>query len=451
MTSSTILALCASVLSAQINVGDEVVTVCAAPVMSGPEKVSELQPGVQLSAKDVKGPWVLVRVSHVDREFQGWVLDSNLVSNPRTAFGKLAIGWRHQSIFDKGVKSWDTKFKSIDVNHDDAVTLTEFLAGIGKPTLDDLNRRFQTESARSGRPKPDTPEHAVMYLKLNTLFLDFGGWRADCVDEMEKCGGSPQDITEDFLRTGDIRRSPLARRLVDREDPDLRTRRGQALFTWADTDRDKKLTLDEFKQALITGSPPDSDRQGRRRSGKDANGRTRRDEQRVADGTGAASDTEKLIQQVGDDDLLVRIRALEALAKMGPRAKAAVPALIEALQDEQMVRIRAIAALKNVGPEAKAAVPAIARLLQDKDATIRMQALETLQGMGAQAKAAVPALARLLQDEDATMRLQAVDALQAIGPDARPAIPALQQLLDDKDEVVRRSALEALEKLRCNQ
>src|SRR5205823_4902352 len=61
-----------------------------------------------------------------------------------------------------------------------------------------------------------------------------------------------------------------------------------------------------------------------------------------------------------------RQKAALALGKMGPKAKAAVPALIDALKDKKdRVRRFSAKALGDVGPEAKAAVPALIEALRD--------------------------------------------------------------------------------------
>ncbi|HKI37754.1 MAG TPA: HEAT repeat domain-containing protein [Gemmataceae bacterium] len=59
-----------------------------------------------------------------------------------------------------------------------------------------------------------------------------------------------------------------------------------------------------------------------------------------------------------DPTAFVRTKAAEALGNIGPKAKAAVPALTDALRDAN-VRTEAAIALGNIGPDAKDAVPAL--------------------------------------------------------------------------------------------
>ena len=75
---------------------------------------------------------------------------------------------------------------------------------------------------------------------------------------------------------------------------------------------------------------------------------------------------EELIQAFQDDDWEVRRNAAYALGEIGPEAKGAVPALIQALQnqDEVGVRVSVAYALEQIGTSEaiKAAVPALIQL-----------------------------------------------------------------------------------------
>ena len=65
-----------------------------------------------------------------------------------------------------------------------------------------------------------------------------------------------------------------------------------------------------------------------------------------------------LVEALEDPNARVRYSALEAMAVMGPDARAAVPALAEALGDPDAgVRGAAAGALRAIGSEAKPAVP----------------------------------------------------------------------------------------------
>ena len=79
-----------------------------------------------------------------------------------------------------------------------------------------------------------------------------------------------------------------------------------------------------------------------------------------------------------DED--VRKAAAEALGKIGPDAKAIIPALIKLLRDDDWgIRWTAARALGNIGPNAKTAIPALTEFLEDKDGFIRTAAAEALE------------------------------------------------------------------------
>lgn len=106
---------------------------------------------------------------------------------------------------------------------------------------------------------------------------------------------------------------------------------------------------------------------------------------------------------------------------MGAEAKAAVPALVEALRDsDAKVRYRSLMALGNLwsgaerGPEVRAAVPALIKLLKDEDEYIRRRAVYVLGRIGPEARAAVPALTEALRDENEDVRSYVAKALGAI-------------------------------------
>ena len=80
-----------------------------------------------------------------------------------------------------------------------------------------------------------------------------------------------------------------------------------------------------------------------------------------------------------DEEGSVRKVAAEALGGIGPEAKTAVPALIEALKNEhEYVRATVALALGGIGPEAKAAAPALKEALKDEYELVRKATGEAL-------------------------------------------------------------------------
>ena len=76
---------------------------------------------------------------------------------------------------------------------------------------------------------------------------------------------------------------------------------------------------------------------------------------------------------------LTRNNAAYSIARMGPAAKSAVPALIKALKDpEPVVRYPACIALREIGPDAKDAVPALQEALEDRNEDVAAMARRAL-------------------------------------------------------------------------
>jgi HEAT repeat protein len=129
------------------------------------------------------------------------------------------------------------------------------------------------------------------------------------------------------------------------------------------------------------------------------------------------------------DDVTDRQAATLALAKIGPEA---APALTLALNDKQIVNVRlwAANALGKIGPKAKGAVPQLEAALKDEVPYVRVEAGRALWRIDKNS-AAVPALIEALKDKDTGVRYMATEALGGIGPDAKAAVPALVEALKD--------------------
>jgi HEAT repeat protein len=178
-----------------------------------------------------------------------------------------------------------------------------------------------------------------------------------------------------------------------------------------------------------------------------------------------------LIAAIKDADAGVRLSAVEALGHIGPAAKQAVPALLDVLDkgdkgplpapgfgrfpapfgqplgsprflSPASARQLAAEALGRIGPDAKGAVPALFKVLKDDAHGLRDTAAVALRGIG---KPAVSALAKGLQDD--TTRLVCMETLGSIGEAPEKAIFVLAEALADKNEEVRRQAAFALGQL----
>ncbi len=147
--------------------------------------------------------------------------------------------------------------------------------------------------------------------------------------------------------------------------------------------------------------------------------------------------TPLLVETLKDKSAEVRDKALDAMASMGPTAKDAVPALMEALPSKDFLEHRkeVVHVLGCIGPEAKAAVPDLLELVRKDDRGLRNQAVGALGGIGPAAKSAVPEILKVGQGEVKGDRWTAIWALGRIGPDAKDAVPTLIDVLKtDKPE-----------------
>jgi HEAT repeat protein len=154
-------------------------------------------------------------------------------------------------------------------------------------------------------------------------------------------------------------------------------------------------------------------------------------------GRAARAAAPALANALKDADREVQLRAALALGRIG---EPALPALAGALKDQDRdARRGAVAALRHFGPKAKAVVPLLIEALKDNDAQVRTWAALTLAPMG---ELAVPALVGAFKDGDTETCLWAGMALSRIG---EQAVPALTAAVKDRDSVsARRGATRAL-------
>jgi HEAT repeat protein len=134
-------------------------------------------------------------------------------------------------------------------------------------------------------------------------------------------------------------------------------------------------------------------------------------------------------------DHSVRSAAAEALGKIGPIARPAVPSLIQALKDvNPFVRLDAAVAMRRIEGNGARAVPVLIDLLTERSETQRQELLwseaaNALGEIGPDAKQAVPALIRVLSLGSGEARDQAASALGKIGSLAKAAEPELLKAL----------------------
>jgi HEAT repeat protein len=154
---------------------------------------------------------------------------------------------------------------------------------------------------------------------------------------------------------------------------------------------------------------------------------------------------EALKAALADRDSGLRVWTVTHIAALpADAAPVAVPLLTAALADadaDERVRRRAAEALAKFGPDAKEAVPALAKLLAAHDPATRQMVCETLGRIGPGAKDALPALLAVFEDGPTEVREAAIRACGRIG---RDAVGPLIKALKSEKAVVRGSAARAL-------
>jgi HEAT repeat protein len=148
------------------------------------------------------------------------------------------------------------------------------------------------------------------------------------------------------------------------------------------------------------------------------------------------------LERFRGDDPKIRLQALQRLERMGPRAAAAVPALIAGLSDrDPKIRKQTADVLHNIGPAARQAVPALLSALNDPDSGVRTAAAWALQKAKPDPKVAMPALVANLHAGPDRRSPVVVYALAALG---EPAVPVLIELLRNDDKTISRMAAYSL-------
>jgi HEAT repeat protein len=153
-----------------------------------------------------------------------------------------------------------------------------------------------------------------------------------------------------------------------------------------------------------------------------------------------------MIKAFSDADPSVVTRALHSISEAGERI---VPAMIEVLKNEK-TRYWGLIMLHELGPKAKDAVPTLVEILSDKRAEVRMEVLMALAAIGPDAKAAAAAVIERLSDPEMAVQRAAALAAGRIGPACVGATPKLRQGYKEADEFHKNICIWALAKIRTD-
>ena len=150
------------------------------------------------------------------------------------------------------------------------------------------------------------------------------------------------------------------------------------------------------------------------------------------------------LEQLPASDAKSRVRACQSLGDFGREGTTAVGPLAKLLIDNNAdVRFAAADALRRIGPPAKDAVPALIKVVkEDEDIGVRLAAIKALGGIGPHAKAAVMALvAAAAADREGQVTLAVVEALSGIGVANKDTKELLSMTMHDANPALRVAAL----------
>ena len=153
-------------------------------------------------------------------------------------------------------------------------------------------------------------------------------------------------------------------------------------------------------------------------------------------GPAAGPAAEEFIKLIERDDKVVSYRRYHALRDIGPTAKKAVPALIDALQKSthDFTRANIADALGRMGPAARDALPILTDYLAEAESKKPGQGhrvvykLAIARIVGDQASA-VPYLRQTLYDNTHNARSEAITQIGTLGKDAHSLVPDLARMI----------------------
>lgn len=132
-----------------------------------------------------------------------------------------------------------------------------------------------------------------------------------------------------------------------------------------------------------------------------------------------------LCEALQSDDPNTKRTAADTLALLGPKAKAALPTLLEQFGHEfPWVRVSCQAAVGAMGKEA---VPALIDTMKNNEGGPRVRAVFVLGGIGADAKPAIPAILEIMQKESPAMQARIAGVLTQIDPTRFPPTGSVGQ------------------------
>jgi HEAT repeat protein len=176
----------------------------------------------------------------------------------------------------------------------------------------------------------------------------------------------------------------------------------------------------------------------------------------------------RYLRKQGQEAMVLHL-SLDTLARLGAKAKPAIPAIVETLKNPDWgIKLQAARTLLDLNAETKAAVRTLTEALRANDPSVRSAAARLIGVVvnpplewpscwspgprpstprPALGRQAVPLLSKALKDEAEEVRCGAATSLGRIGADAKAVIPALLNALEDRAPAVRKAAAEASQRI----
>ena len=155
------------------------------------------------------------------------------------------------------------------------------------------------------------------------------------------------------------------------------------------------------------------------------------------------------------DPRVVKVRAIRALAILGPRAQPAIPSLTTQLADPVLSE-HAVYALSGMGAEGMRALVdhfpnaaptariQIAMTLVSPTSMYRGENVKYWEMNQVPADIVVEGLSRIAQDSSSPFRIPAIQRLGTFGPAASNSVPALLKIIEEKSPIMPQITIRAL-------
>ena len=140
----------------------------------------------------------------------------------------------------------------------------------------------------------------------------------------------------------------------------------------------------------------------------------------------------ELLKLLGvETDSHIRLGAAGAICRIDPNeAEALLPILMAGLHDNDfMNRDTACMFVGGIGPKAHAAIPTLLNLLDDETETVRCSASEAVGRVSGNWSHAIEIGLTLIQNSDSLIRIVGAEHFEALGVEAKAALPRLRELL----------------------